>query len=260
MAWIYAPAAALVARRSQTSAKRSATSKITNTAKDFFATECKPDILMKPQFGTISKHSKEVSGLASWISYLVESRASHTPPQEICLESQINENFPITSVNLWKTYDQESRCWKMSQITSIRGSRTPLVKWPNSGIAVNGMCYQLIRKEPRIYAKDSGLSVIQSEILKDYLNYKLTSLEAMKKLNTGKRPLCLFQTPNCRDAHNVAGKAQLKRTSPSMSTILGGRVNPEFQEWLMGLPLGWTDLNVLEMPGFLKWQQSLASE
>jgi DNA (cytosine-5)-methyltransferase 1 len=33
----------------------------------------------------------------------------------------------------------------------------------------------------------------------------------------------------------------------------GGKLNPTWVEWLMGWPLGWTDLKPLEMDKFQKW-------
>jgi hypothetical protein len=42
-----------------------------------------------------------------------------------------------------------------------------------------------------------------------------------------------------RGAYSQGGKA--------LSTILGGTPNPEFLEWLMGFPLGWTDVGLLEI-------------
>ena len=35
----------------------------------------------------------------------------------------------------------------------------------------------------------------------------------------------------------------------------GGKLNPTWVEWLMGWPLGWTDLKPLEMGKFQEWQQ-----
>ena len=35
----------------------------------------------------------------------------------------------------------------------------------------------------------------------------------------------------------------------------GGKLNPTWVEWLMGWPLGWTDLKPLEMDKFQQWQQ-----
>ena len=36
-------------------------------------------------------------------------------------------------------------------------------------------------------------------------------------------------------------------------TKAGGQLNPTWVEWLMGWPIGWTDLKPLEMDGFHKW-------
>ena len=35
----------------------------------------------------------------------------------------------------------------------------------------------------------------------------------------------------------------------------GGQLNPEWVEWLMGWPIGWTDLKPLEMGKYLSWYQ-----
>jgi hypothetical protein len=35
----------------------------------------------------------------------------------------------------------------------------------------------------------------------------------------------------------------------------GGQLNPEWVEWLMGWPIGWTELKPLEMGKFREWQQ-----
>lgn len=38
--------------------------------------------------------------------------------------------------------------------------------------------------------------------------------------------------------------------------VFTGKVNPDWAEWLMGLPVGWTNaLTALEMPKFQQWQQ-----
>jgi len=35
-----------------------------------------------------------------------------------------------------------------------------------------------------------------------------------------------------------------------------GTLNPTWVEWLMGWPIGWTDLNALETDKFLTWPHS----
>ena len=36
-------------------------------------------------------------------------------------------------------------------------------------------------------------------------------------------------------------------------TMIGGKLNPQWVEWLMGWPSGWTDLKCLGMDGFRRW-------
>ena len=38
--------------------------------------------------------------------------------------------------------------------------------------------------------------------------------------------------------------------------LAGGRLNPRWVEWLMGIPIGWTRLEPLEMESYLRWWQS----
>jgi len=38
-------------------------------------------------------------------------------------------------------------------------------------------------------------------------------------------------------------------------TTIGGKLNPTWVEWLMGWPLGWTDLKPLEMDKYRSWLQ-----
>ena len=41
--------------------------------------------------------------------------------------------------------------------------------------------------------------------------------------------------------------------TPTLGARLGGTLNPEWAEWYMGWPIGWTGLQPLEMGRFVKW-------
>ena len=52
-----------------------------------------------------------------------------------------------------------------------------------------------------------------------------------------------FPTPTSRDwKDNGQSPAELERNSTTLATIAGGSLNPTWVEWLMGYPIGWTDL------------------
>ena len=45
------------------------------------------------------------------------------------------------------------------------------------------------------------------------------------------------------------------RLDHAVMALDGGHLNPEWTEWLMGWPIGWTDLKPLEMAKFLSWRR-----
>jgi len=55
-----------------------------------------------------------------------------------------------------------------------------------------------------------------------------------------------FPTPTTRDWKSGTGA----------SSAIGGQLNPDWTEWLMGWPIGWTDLKPLGMDRFHKWPNS----
>ncbi len=48
----------------------------------------------------------------------------------------------------------------------------------------------------------------------------------------------------------------IDRGKGNLGEKVGGQLNPTWVEWLMGFPLGWTDLEPLETPSFRRWFQN----
>jgi len=66
-----------------------------------------------------------------------------------------------------------------------------------------------------------------------------------------------YPTPKAQDSRHALhdrNKCNLGEVIAGESN--GGRLNPDWVEWLMGWPLGWTDLKPLEMAKFQEWQRS----
>jgi hypothetical protein len=69
----------------------------------------------------------------------------------------------------------------------------------------------------------------------------------------------MVATPQARDyksgKFSPGGKSHRasQARGKSLSEQVGGSLNPMWVEWLMGWPLGWTDLKPLEMDKFQKW-------
>ncbi len=72
-----------------------------------------------------------------------------------------------------------------------------------------------------------------------------------------------WPTPNasdhiqCKTSKSWAekGRTNFVLSNPEVTGVEGGRLNPQWVEWLMGWPVGWTDLKPLGMVRFREWQQ-----
>src|SRR5574343_767980 len=61
--------------------------------------------------------------------------------------------------------------------------------------------------------------------------------------NAGLANQVLFlPTPTTQDAKNNGSQSQQERNSLPLNAIAGGKLNPQWVEWWMGYPIGWTDL------------------
>lgn len=62
-----------------------------------------------------------------------------------------------------------------------------------------------------------------------------------------------FPTPTVNDSKNNNPPSQALRNTPPLNVVVGGIMNPAWVEWLMGWPLGWTDLHASATDRFRQW-------
>ena len=62
-----------------------------------------------------------------------------------------------------------------------------------------------------------------------------------------------FPTPSASPWRSGTGSKDREGHAPMLPEVIGGQLNPTWVEWLMGWPLGWTDLQPLEMDKFRQW-------
>jgi hypothetical protein len=67
------------------------------------------------------------------------------------------------------------------------------------------------------------------------------------QMRTGRKPLVYFPTPRAGGQDNAGGSSS-RRIAKERGTYIGRTLSPLFVEWLMGFPLGWTDLEDSAMP------------
>jgi len=64
-----------------------------------------------------------------------------------------------------------------------------------------------------------------------------------------------WPTPTSHNAKETNAPSERNRNTPTLAAQAGGTLNPTWVEWLMGWPLGWTDLKRLETDKFHCVQQ-----
>ena len=67
------------------------------------------------------------------------------------------------------------------------------------------------------------------------------SMRPISEIEFGSSPK-IWPTPTTQDAKNNGGPSQHNRNTKPLNAEVGGSLNPQWVEWLMGYPEGWTDL------------------
>lgn len=135
-------------------------------------------------------------------------------------------------------FDLGSHCWKTSQATFQWDSEMFKPIWPRSGMTLNGIAYQRRPSAPltAVIAYSSSLHETTEWTPTAKANQNSPSMR-------GRR---LWPTPTAHLAKEGGYPAEGRRNEPSLTfqALNGqsGSLNPEWVEWLMGFPIGWTDL------------------
>lgn len=123
-------------------------------------------------------------------------------------------------IELLAKYDLNTQSWRTSQTSFLDNAELGLAEfsetWPRSGMMRNGIAYRLADLVPIISEIDCGLSLIQTP--------RKTVSKPSKRFSR-KKP--------CQE---------------EIAESLGEKCNPEYREWMMGFPIGWTDLQHSETP------------
>lgn len=119
--------------------------------------------------------------------------------------------------------------------------------WPTPKAAGNRNSRAALIDEKGNGKKPSGLALEQAvEVSMGILPRELTTIDELPPKYR------VMPTPNARDWRSGKGR-QENGHSPQLPEVLGGQLNPTWVEWLMGWPLGWTDLKPLAMDKFQQW-------
>jgi hypothetical protein len=237
------------------------------------------------RFGMTYKPLTESRGEELLRLYLAGFHAKTSAQQEKVQESTVSaqecgEKWRAS----FTKYDPDLRLWKTHQCSLLGDLELFSETWPQWGLMRDGECWEQRTLEQTTRGTESGLSPNGVDSFHTPnttgLDGGSNSRKALKKrqenwptpdANCGKRGSQpnwmptrksgqhaqytinqavrdrVFPTPTAHNAKEFNSPSEKNRNTPTLATHAGGKLNPMWVEWLMGWPLGWTDLKPLEM-------------
>ena len=155
-------------------------------------------------------------------------------------------------------YDLDTSLWRTAQCSLLGGLDEFSETWPQWGLMRNGECWEQRTLEQTIRGTGYGLLLPTPDTVnrdnKKVLFDRNAESQSGRSLATFARTFPTPQASDCRDRDNMSNPSVQRRVDIGKQISLSqsvhptsGQLNPTWVEWLMGWPLGWTDLKPLEM-------------
>lgn len=136
--------------------------------------------------------------------------------------------FSSVSLTALACYDQVTQSWKTYQRSLFGGLIEFSERWPRSGMMLNGIAYRLRSLTQTM--RGTGFSYMPSPRARDGKSHYVSTLATALK----------------RSGPGAGHQGHWIHVYLSSTGLKKGWANPQFSEWMMGLPIGWTDLDVSE--------------
>ncbi len=207
------------------------------------------------------------AAVLTWCQAASRARTSASPARE-----QASTASAPACGDTWRgwlaRFDPDSSSWRTAQQSLLGDSDESLATFPRWGMTRVGLLWERPTLELPISETGSGLWVptpIRNDAEKrgnfDPIRswgpagfVKLWPTPVAGDVGLRKRPYAQGGTPLSLAAttwptpvarmwkDNGTSPSELDRNSATLATLAGGSLNPTWVEWLMGWPLGWTDL------------------
>jgi len=179
------------------------------------------------RFSMMPGNSMDDHGVVSPMSLQQDSHVSHSVSSENEWEKEMNEICGRLPHEFLARYDHDMHCWRMSQASLLADTLVLFSGiWPRSASMLDGKCIRHFPPERAI--PGNGYSSLPTPLASDW---------RIGAKNTHKKKRL---KPNGK-------KCQLR------DLVDGGKLNPEWIEWLMGWPIGWSGLEQLGTDKFRRW-------
>ena len=69
----------------------------------------------------------------------------------------------------------------------------------------------------------------------------------------------MFPTPTAHNAKECNSPSEKNRNTPTLATHAGGKLNPDWVEWLMNWPIKWSNINEFNKKEYERWEEASAT-
>jgi hypothetical protein len=235
---------------------------------------CSPDKMTEfsrlSRFGMTFKPLTESLGQDVLMLYLEDFPVrTFLPLDEALASKEPDRECGVTWQELLAKWNPDTSMWKTPQCSLLEDSTEFSGTWPRWGLMQDGVSYRrqtLVRRTKETgfgsWPTPRSCSAMAAAITPEsaWADNRFPNLETV----IGRR---LWPTPVRSDHEMRRPTEKWKGTSDLVSVVwteTGGRENPNqppallnatWVEWLMGWPLGWTDLKPLAMDKYRSWLQ-----
>lgn len=229
-----------MALKRRAASERSRTAKLTLIAAGSSKPECLTDLwTLPPSVATLHAWTESL-GLAVSSSFAVDSPAKTLAVPGRGLGSTGNEAAYGERFDGWfAKYDPATSSWRTCQLSLEGGLSEFSGSWPRAGMTQSGTAYQLAPLVPHTAETECGLW--PTPAAEGWRNEGAV-IKIGRRVSEG--------LVSWADAvAMIGGRHPAIRTwkgSPEKATP--GKLNPEWEEWLMGYPMGWTAATPSETP------------
>ena len=234
--------------------EQSALSNGNNTPQAYCAPDKMTGFSRLSRFGMTYKPLTETRGEELLTLYLA---AFHAPISALLGEAQgLTEKVPQCGIT-WRgwlaKFDPDSYSWKTAQCSFIEESGECLETFPASGLTRDGLLWEQTRSERPTKGIERGLwrtpdtggGGMQKQ-LSQGKTHRASGHSIQIRLQDQVNNPKLWPTPVQRMYKDKGYPSEYGRNEIPLAAQVGGPLNPDWVEWLMGWPIGWTDLKPLE--------------
>jgi hypothetical protein len=204
------------------------------------------------QFGTTLPRSMENLGGAvlTWFREASRARTYPQPEREPGSTASAAGSGPTWRESLVR-FDRDSRGWKTHHCFFPEDLEWSSVTFPRWGMMRDGELWERITQA--LPTNGIGYGSWQTPTVQD-----ANGRDRHNQRDGTTSPSLLGQarmwpTP-C--TNGLDGGSNSRNAAESRGAMIGGNLNPNWVEWLMGWPIGWTDLKPLETDKFQQWCDS----